>query len=308
MPESPGHFRTLTHLLRLLYAALVLYCAAVRAGTGFPELTGFFTESSDGGYQTRGARLAVTAGAAGVSFGGIPLRHLAAQSVAPVGVDVIPALVHTYIGARRTTARAYRAVEYRNLYPGITLRLSFDGRAVKADYLVAPGADPGVIAFQYENTPGMLEGDDLIAGPIRQPAPIVLQGKGRLPARYILGRDNWVRFAIAPHDPTLPLIIDPYVITAATYFGGSLADRIAAMVTDGAGYIYVAGSTESTDFLGSFGNQRGGGVEAFVLKIDPATLQMVYATYLGGSGDDRALALAVDGGGSAYVAGFTGIV
>ena len=42
-----------------------------------------------------------------------------------------------------------------------------------------------------------------------------------------------------------------------------------------------------------------------MLKINPANLQVVYATYLGGTADDRALAIAVDVTGSAYIAGFT---
>ena len=51
---------------------------------------------------------------------------------------------------------------------------------------------------------------------------------------------------------------------------------------------------------------RADGVEAYILKVNPANLQVIYATYLGGAADDRALAIAVDASGSAYVAGQTG--
>jgi uncharacterized repeat protein (TIGR02543 family) len=186
------------------------------------------------------------------------------------------------------------------------MRLSFEGRSIKADYLVAPGADPRVIRFRYGDTTAAIGGNgDLIAGEIRQPSPVVLQDGVTLPSRYEIGTDGWVRFVISPHDPTRPLLIDPYVIAGRAYFGGALTDRISAMAVDASGFIYLAGATESTDITSPV-RPRADGVEAYILKINPANLQVLYATYLGGTGDDRAFAIAVDAGGSAYVAGQTG--
>src|SRR5688500_2308121 len=56
---NTSRLRTLRFLQRLLCAALYLSCALLRAATGFPELPGFFTETTAGVYQSRGARLAV---------------------------------------------------------------------------------------------------------------------------------------------------------------------------------------------------------------------------------------------------------
>lgn len=92
-----------------------------------------------------------------------------------------------------------------------------------------------------------------------------------------------MRFAIAPHDPAVPLVIDPYVITGSAYLGGAMVDQIGAMTMDMWGYIYVAGWTESSDFPAGSLRTRVDGVEAFVLKINPANLQVLYATYLGGT-------------------------
>src|SRR5262249_24116414 len=50
------------------------------------------------------------------------------------------------------------------------------------------------------------------------------------------------------------------------------------------------------------------GVDPFVAKFDPTGSKLIYATYLGGSGNDWANALAVDGDGNAYVAGDVGPV
>src|SRR5260370_4453309 len=49
----------------------------------------------------------------------------------------------------------------------------------------------------------------------------------------------------------------------------------------------------------------GGNYDAFVTKINAAGSALVYSTYLGGSGQDGGIGIAVDGAGSAYVVGYT---
>jgi uncharacterized repeat protein (TIGR01451 family) len=46
--------------------------------------------------------------------------------------------------------------------------------------------------------------------------------------------------------------------------------------------------------------------DAFVAKVDPAGTGLLYAGYIGGSGDDQGFGVAVDASGSAYVTGRTG--
>ena len=79
------------------------------------------------------------------------------------------------------------------------------------------------------------------------------------------------------------------------------------VAVDAAGFVYVAGTTESTDFptfkaLQPF--HRGGRREAFVSKFDPFGT-LVYSTFLGGGSGDSARGIAVDAVGNAYVAGAT---
>jgi hypothetical protein len=220
-------------------------------------------------YRSHGARLAVTASEGDVRFGGMRLLHFGAASPLPIGVAQTDSRVHTYTPTRVTTGAAYKAVEYRDIYPGITLRLSFAGRAIKADYIVAPGADPTLIRFRYEGAEARLDGPDLVVGELRQPSPIVLQGTSTLSAQYQIGPDGWVRFEIAPHDPKQPLVIDPYVITRSAYYGGGLTDRINAMALDAAGYIYVTGATESTDFPSGSPRARSGGGRSICIEDQP---------------------------------------
>ena len=93
----------------------------------------------------------------------------------------------------------------------------------------------------------------------------------------------------------------------STYLGGSRDDWADAIAVDGAGNAYVAGVTLSTDFpvKNAVQSANGGGYDAFVTKIAAGGASLVYSTYLGGSGDDAAYGIAVDGSGNAYLAGWT---
>jgi uncharacterized repeat protein (TIGR01451 family) len=97
-----------------------------------------------------------------------------------------------------------------------------------------------------------------------------------------------------------------------TYLGGSGQDTSAGIGVDG-NTIYVAGTTTSTDFpftetayqtapkQGSTGPQH-----AFVSVLIPtATNQLVYSTYLSGSGADIASGMTIDTAGNVYVTGTT---
>lgn len=92
----------------------------------------------------------------------------------------------------------------------------------------------------------------------------------------------------------------------ATFLGGEGADEGRGIAVDSQGNAYVAGRTASTGFplLVPLDAKNEGG-EAFVAKIGPRGASLLYSTFLGGSAEDGASAIAVDGRGVAYVAGST---
>lgn len=101
------------------------------------------------------------------------------------------------------------------------------------------------------------------------------------------------------------------VLLYGTLLGGSNIERGNAIVVDGAGNVFVTGTTSSTDFPVRNAAQAGlaGGTgDAFVARLNPAGSglnSLVFATYLGGAGDDRGNALTLDAGGGVAVAGQT---
>jgi len=93
----------------------------------------------------------------------------------------------------------------------------------------------------------------------------------------------------------------------STYFGGSGADAGTGIGVDATGHAFVAGFTDSLDFptKNAFQINKKGGITAFVARLAADGGSLIFSTYLGGSNEDQANALAVDSGGNALVAGTT---
>jgi hypothetical protein len=93
------------------------------------------------------------------------------------------------------------------------------------------------------------------------------------------------------------------------YLGGGDFDSGAAVVVDATSQVYVVGHTFSVDFPttpAAFQPGFGGGfVDAFVAKVNAGGTVLVYASYLGGNGDDVGEGIAVDATGAAYLTGLT---
>jgi len=104
----------------------------------------------------------------------------------------------------------------------------------------------------------------------------------------------------------------------STYLGGRGFDGGSGIALDVLGNAYVTGSTTSSSFPttpGAFQTAPGGGLDAFVSKLNTDGSALLYSTYLGGRGQDLAgngpgsipagKPIAVDAAGNAYVTGTT---
>jgi len=97
----------------------------------------------------------------------------------------------------------------------------------------------------------------------------------------------------------------------STYIGGTgnlvNGDLGRSIAVDSAGNAYVTGETTSTDFPTSnpFQLFRGGGDDAFILKLNSSGSALLYSTYLGGTRQDRGRGIALDQSGNAYITGIT---
>ncbi|MBL8214413.1 MAG: SBBP repeat-containing protein [Bryobacterales bacterium] len=94
----------------------------------------------------------------------------------------------------------------------------------------------------------------------------------------------------------------------STFLGGADEDQARGIAVNSAGEAFVTGFTSSTTFPKTAGVYRAtnsGSTDAFVSKLNSTGTNLVYSTFLGASGVDRAHAIAIDSSGNAYVAGET---
>jgi Domain of unknown function DUF11/Beta-propeller repeat len=205
----------------------------------------------------------------------------------------------------------FARVQYEAVYPGVNLVYYGDQGQLEYDFRVAPAADPNQIALSFQGASARIDSGELLLatdrGDVRFHAPRIYQQDGKI-QKPIAGRfrqlaDNKIGFAIGDYDHSRELVIDP-VLSYSTYLGGSGTESRVSVAVDAAGFIYVAGSTDSATFL--FPNSPPAlpplqsppalAEDIFIAVIDPflpPTQQLLYATYLGGSGSDLAAGIAV---------------
>lgn len=273
-------------------------------------------------YLTSGGSSVAVLGSGSSSRHEVHLKLVGADPGAQaVGAEPLPGRSNYFLGndprAWRADVPHYGRVDIREVYPGIDL--SYYGREgqVEYDFLVEPGADPGRIRLGIDDGAEdiHLDADGQLVltvggGKLIHRAPVLYQkeaGERRLVrGRFVRYGTHVVGFEVGEYDLARPLVIDP-VLTYSTYLGGSSDDQGLAAAVDLSGNLYVTGFTGSTDFPVANPAQASnpGYVSIFVTKLNPAGSALVYSTYLGGSGFDSGLDVAVDSSGSAHVTGET---
>ncbi len=99
----------------------------------------------------------------------------------------------------------------------------------------------------------------------------------------------------------------------STFLGGTGDDFGTGIALDSSGSAFVTGYTLSSDFPTTpfaYDATYNGGEDVFIARLNPSGTGLIYSTYFGGSssfpiGGDYGSAIAVDEGGSVYVAGQT---
>jgi len=93
----------------------------------------------------------------------------------------------------------------------------------------------------------------------------------------------------------------------SSHLGGSFDDGGGIVALDGMGNCYIVGGTLSGDFPATSGFETtyAGGGDVFVTKVTPSGT-VVWSRCLGGSRQDGAESIAVDGAGNCYLTGYAG--
>lgn len=186
-----------------------------------------------------------------------------------------------------------------------------DGR-VEYDFEVAPGADPESISLRFDGADSVAvdgSGDLVVAtggAEFRHLRPRVFEDGREIAGAFEVRDGARVGFRVPGRDASRPLVIDP-VIAYASYLGGSDSESPFDVAVDASGNSYVTGAVASVDFPVAHelpGAPGAGSLDAFVTVFNASGAELLYSTYLGGSGADIGWGVRVDASG-VYVAGST---
>ena len=218
-------------------------------------------------------------------------------------------------------AHAYEGFIYRSFYNGIDLKVYSDGANVKYDFIVAPGADPHLIALNYggfENIAIDKDGDLIVntsVSSMREKKPVAYQyingERVMVPCTYSL-KNGHLKFSLSSgYDHCYELVIDPLLIFST--YSGSTADNWGSTATPGErGNLYSAGTTNDQyrgqfpATPGVFQMNFGGFFDIGILKYDSSGHRLLYATYLGGADSDSPQSLIMNSNEELLLLGATG--
>lgn len=129
------------------------------------------------------------------------------------------------------------------------------------------------------------------------------------------GGDAWVAKIDPSQSGAASLVFASYLGSGST--GSGTGSSVAyGVAVDGSGNVYLTGNTGAFDnpatplnegfpTTGSaFQSVAGGGLDAFLTKLNPQGSALLYSTYIGGNNTDEGSAVKVDDTGHAYVAGW----
>ena len=240
--------------------------------------------------------------------------------VIPKGLGELPHRSNYFFGNDsskwRTGVPNYANVVYQELYDGIDLVFYTSEKGLKYDFIVSPRAEPKEILYSYDGADTIHiddQGDLHLttpSGKLVEEAPFSFQienGKKVVVSSHYRVDGKKVGFEIGNYDLRATLVIDPLIYS--TYVGGSGADISESIALDSENNVYVTGRTGSSDFPttpGCFNDSYNGG-ELFVFKLNSNGSDLVYSTFVGGSGfgGDISESIAVDSDMNVYVTGHT---
>jgi hypothetical protein len=253
------------------------------------------------------------------------MRFLGARTAEVVGEEPISGVHNYFLGNDpsrwKTDVPRFEAVRYRDLYPGMDVRLYEKEGHLEYDLALSPGAALNAVEVAAEGADRLRLDEDgtLIletgAGLLHQPPPATFEvdGAGRrreLAARYEVRARDRCGFVVPDWSGATSLVLDPGILWS-TFVGGARGERAADISVSASGVITIAGSTDSPDYPttpGAWDTTHNVGQDVFVTRLDPSlssAQQLLYSTFLGGADEDGAHELSVDATGVVTIAGVT---
>ncbi len=223
--------------------------------------------------------------------------------------------------------RQYGKVLQKGIYPGIDLETYSQNGHLKYDFVISPNADPSIIKIQYNGADKLelVEGNlniHMSLGLVTEMTPVAWQyindQRVQVPCYYSL-TGNTISYSFPEgYDRNQELIIDPVIIastlTGTTGLSSSWGNFGHSGTYDNGGNIYAAGISFVPTFpttTGAFqidwagGNGGAEDTDIAIVKYNPDGTDLIYATYVGGTGADWPHSIIADFNQQLYIYGST---
>lgn len=190
-------------------------------------------------------------------------------------------------------------VYYQNIWNQIDLHFYSASGSLKYDFIVHPGGNIADLQWTYDGASDVDIRDGRLVvrtslGTVTEQKPYAYQWvngeKKEIYCRYLLDKNNVIRFEVGKYNRSLPLIIDPTLIFSS--FTGSTADNFGMTATyDSQGHFYTGGMAYNVGYPTTTGayqtttNLNGstyGVTDVVITKFSPDGSSLIYSTYLGG--------------------------
>ena len=247
-----------------------------------------------------------------------------------VGEKPLKAKSHYFRGSNpedwKTNIPNFSKVHYQALYPGIDLIFYGNQQNLEFDFIVQPKVNPSIIKLDLSSKDSQQhtlfisqEGDLVLLTPdreLRLKKPFAFQEREGIQQEvsidYELTGSHEIGFRLGSYDASYPLIIDPILTYSANGIGGS------AIAIDKNGNTFVTGianpafltSIDAPQNTHATGNCFNGPnlvncPDILLAKLNKDGTELIFSTFLGGSGFEYGYDIAVDYDGNAYLTGTT---
>lgn len=239
----------------------------------------------------------------------------------PDEIKEIGSVQHFFKGNDRTkwasNVKSFEQVKYSNVYPGIDLLHHSNRSSLKYDFVVQPNADPHSIKIEIHGANSILisDGNLLIetsVGEIRESAPFAYQEINgsicEVSCKFKL-KGNTLSYSFPDgYDEGYKLIIDPelafssYIGSISSNFGFTASydnegNLFGGAIVFGAQYPTTVGAYQFT--------WGAGDIDCGISKFNEDGTDLLYSTYLGGSGNEAPHSIIVNDQNELYILGST---
>ncbi|NOQ70880.1 MAG: PKD domain-containing protein [Crocinitomix sp.] len=210
----------------------------------------------------------------------------------------------------------FNAITYDDLYTGIDMKVYSVNKVFKYDFIVAQGSNPAIIKMNYTGLDKIeLRNGNLVSvtsiGEYIEKAPYAYQmvnGEQVEVACDFVLEGTTVSFEFPEgYNESLELVIDPELI-GATLSGSTTYNFGHCATYDSDENIYTGARAYGVGYPtedGSFQTDFGGSQDIAISKLNPTGSILLYATYLGGLGQDLPHSMVCSDDNELYVFGST---